>query len=1043
MLSSGASTSDSVSRSGDASEDDGNSSDGNSSDASQDASAADAARALFVSAVERDALSSLSRTTREAVAGATACVCAGLDGDGDAALDVLRLVVIDALALDEANLRAVQPLVTAPASLEDLNRGVQSARDAFVRPFEVKSPATETPFEGDTERHKCLDAGRDDPVAAREPIDWSVVIASLIVKTAAIGKHDARVSACFKRLSVAARINWRPVAAFEDLLARKLRDALDENETSVARSDARETSAPSSPVDEKKTDPLPRRDAWRDVKISKKTRSVSRRRKDAFSFSAMRATVKDMGYGRAAAVGAAAAFGGGLMFVTGGAAAPAVLASLASLSAAGGLIGAVALSAGTLVSSFGGATGIAYALGGVGAGLTGWRFARRLEGLSQFAFLPLRGTDEGMRVFLYVPGFLRDPGDLFKSFGKRDGVYSAVVEVPADRSGSERTGVGSSERTSGENPGTRGENSSGKKDEAEAEAEAENVEPKTSPWRVLSDAVALRSLTSLLFDTSAGETDGDVNGEETKCLRDEAKNASSSVDVSSVGLRLDVVGDGEVFVSSVVPGGIADAAGVAEGSVLVSAAFVRDDDESSSSDDDDDDDDDECASKEDEDSKDSSKHEDSKAKKKKESSSFLRCGAGAGDARAVAALFARAAKKKSAAREGGERRPSRSVELRLRRNLSRGADVDALARRRARRVAESENGAGTEKLDALASTNPLSSKSTASLGETLDSGSGGVAENLGSPRDVNQSSVSRAWPLPRGAQFVVAWEHALLMDLGGAMSAFGRAAMTRYVGAQAVAHTSLAALASAVAWPVTLLNAGGFIDSPWALAEARSKDAGRALAKALLEGSASGARRPVTIVAYSLGCDVVRAACACLLEAEEEAISEARNRNADRSTGRREDESEEASDTNEELSKEKKNAAPRNEKSGLGLIQDLVFVGAPLDASFETWSCLAARHDRARGERGRLRRPIARADIFKHLQREGFFARRRLDASFPVPEKNLGASAGRRGVDARGPPRGGERGRGRGVRRARRDPGQNGRHPAGRGAGRVTREGYR
>ena len=937
MLSSGASTSDSVSRSGDASEDDGNSSDGNSSDASQDASAADAARALFVSAVERDALSSLSRTTREAVAGATACVCAGLDGDGDAALDVLRLVVIDALALDEANLRAVQPLVTAPASLEDLNRGVQSARDAFVRPFEVKSPVTETPFEGDTERHGD-DAGRDDPVAAREPIDWSVVIASLIVKTASLGKHDARVSACFKRLSVAARINWRPVAAFEDLLVRKLRDALDENDTSVAFRDAHsstsaETSGPSSPAREEKNDPLPKRDAWRDVKISKKTRSVSRRGKDAFSFSAMRATVKDMGYGRAAAVGAAAAFGGGLMFVTGGAAAPAVLASLASLSAAGGLIGAVALSAGTLVSSFGGATGIAYALGGVGAGLTGWRFARRLEGLSQFAFLPLRGTDEGMRVFLYVPGFLRDPGDLFKSFGKRDGVYSAVVEVPADRSGSERTGVGSSERTSGENPGTRGENSSGKKDEAEAEAEEENVEPKTSPWRVLSDAVALRSLTSLLFDTGAGETDGDVNGEETKCLRDEAKNASSSVDVPFVGLRLDVVGDGEVFVSSVVPGGIADAAGVAEGSVLVSAAFVRDDDESSSSDDDDDDDDDECASKEDEDSKDSSKHEDSKAKKKKESSSFLRCGAGAGDARAVAALFARAAKKKSAAREGGERRPSRSVELRLRRNLSRGADVDALARRRARRVAESENGAGTEKLDALASTNPLSSKSTASLGETLDSGSGGVAENLGSPRDVNQSSVSRAWPLPRGAQFVVAWEHALLMDLGGAMSAFGRAAMTRYVGAQAVAHTSLAALASAVAWPVTLLNAGAFIDSPWSLAEARSKDAGRALAKALLEGSASGARRPVTIVAYSLGCDVVRAACACLLEAEEEANSEARNRNADRSTGRREDESEEASEKNEELSKEKKSR-------GLGLIQDLVFVGAPLDASFDTWSCL-------------------------------------------------------------------------------------------------------
>ena len=942
MLSSGASTSDSVSRSGDASEDDGKSSDGTSSDASQDASAADAARALFVSAVERDALSSLSRTTREAVAGATACVCAGLDGDGDAALEVLRLVVIDALALDEANLRAVQPLVTAPASLEDLNRGVQSARDAFVRPFEVGSPVTETPFDGDTERHDddadarvdsaspsgpsrraeppppppptdfsaekiFSSAGRNDPGRARETIDWSVVVASLVVKTASLGKHDARVSACFKRLSVAARIPWPPVAAFEDLLARKLRDALDEDET-AARRDARDEVVDETET-ETETDPLPRRDAWRDVKIQKKTRT---RRRDAFSFSAMRETVKDMGYGRAAAVGAAAAFGGGLMFVTGGAAAPAVLASLASLSAAGGVLGAVALSAGTLVASFGGATGIAYALGGVGAGLTGWRAARRLEGLSQFAFLPLRGTDEGMRVFLYVPGFLRDPGDLFKSFGKRDGVYSAVVEVPAEGSGSSE-GVGSS--MSGEN---RARVETGKRAQAEAEAEAENVfvSPKTSlrvasaPWRALSDAVALRSLTGLLFD--AGAVD---DREEKQKSRDEKENAS--VDVPSVGFCLNVVDDGEVRVASVVPGGVADAAGVAEGSVLVSAAFVRDDDESSSSDDDDDDDGDER----DKDSEEDSKHS-SKAKKNKKASSFVRCGAGAGDARAVAALF------KRAARQGGERRLSRSVELRLRRNLSRGADVDALARRRARRVAESENGAGTETLDALASANPLSSKSTASLGVEKDH------SGDGSPRDVNlvqtKKSYVSAWPLPRGAQFVVAWEHALLMDLGGAMSAFGRAAMTRYVGAQAVAHTSLAALASAVAWPVTLLNAGAFIDSPWALAEARSKDAGRTLAKALLEGSARGARRPVTIVAYSLGCDVVRAACVCLLEAEEEA-EEARHRES-----RSEDEREEAS--LDEDARVKKNA-PRND-GGLGLIQDLVFVGAPLDASFDTWAPL-------------------------------------------------------------------------------------------------------
>ena len=85
-----------------------------------------------------------------------------------------------------------------------------------------------------------------------------------------------------------------------------------------------------------------------------------------------------------------------------------------------------------------------------------------------------------------------------------------------------------------------------------------------------------------------------------------------------------------------------------------------------------------------------------------------------------------------------------------------------------------------------------------------------------------------------------------------------------------------------------------------------------------------------------------------------------------------------------------------------------------------------ARRRRARGERGRLR------DF-----RVGFA---RLDASVPVPQEKLGARrAGGRGVDARGPSRRGERGRGGGVRRARRDTGQDGRHPAGRGAGRVKR----
>ena len=802
-----------ASRSGDASGDDGNSSDGNSSNASDElgASAADAARALYVSAVEQDALSSLSRAAREAVAGATACVCAGLDGDGDAALEVLRLVVVDALALDEARLRATRPLVTAPASAADLDRGVARARVAFVQPFSRRD-------ERETATHETNET-RD---AAAETIDWSVVVAALVAKTASRGRYDARVSSCLWRLTRAAEIPWRPVAAFEDLLARNLRGALAETTRDEAARAARGA--------ERRSPPPPRASAG------------------AFGFGATRDVAKDTGFGRAAAVGAAAAVGGGLMFFTGGAAAPTVLASLTSLAAAGGALGAAATSAGSLVASFGGATGIAYALGGVGAGLTGWRAARRLGGLSQFAFLPLRGTDSGMRVFLYVPGFLRDPGDLFRSFGERDGVYSAVVEVP------------------------RRATSTSTRDAATASSSSPD---EGAPRR--------------------------------------ARACATLVDVPSVGLALTdgtstngaARGSGGARVVSVVPGGVAYAAGVAEGSVIVSAVIVARDG----------------------DGRDFFVGEETPPD--------------ALGARAVAALFARAERFPDGEGDAPSAAAATRVELRLRRSPSRDADVDALARRRAGRDAEGEPPSSTARLQGEMD------RAETTSSETTRRPSSRETSPLRNPR--------LAWPLPRGEQLVVAWERALLMDLGGAMRAFGRAAMTRYVGAQAVAHTSLASLASAVAWPVTLLNAGGFIDSPWALAEARSEDAGRALAEALLEGSARGAPRPVTVVAYSLGCDVVRSACARLLEAEAEAeAAAAGSETADApndASGAREavreavldDDARDdaAADATTPRSGDEPGRSPgRSTNRGLGLIQDLVFVGAPLDTSFETWAPL-------------------------------------------------------------------------------------------------------
>eukprot|EP00227_Mantoniella_beaufortii_P001510 CAMPEP_0197609938 /NCGR_PEP_ID=MMETSP1326-20131121/52251_1 /TAXON_ID=1155430 /ORGANISM="Genus nov. species nov., Strain RCC2288" /LENGTH=154 /DNA_ID=CAMNT_0043178377 /DNA_START=1 /DNA_END=462 /DNA_ORIENTATION=+ len=138
---------------------------------------------------------------------------------------------------------------------------------------------------------------------------------------------------------------------------------------------------------------------------------------------------------RMAMVGSAAVLGGSLLFVTGGMAAPAIVASLASLGAAGGVIGTVSLYAATFIALFGGTAGISVIFGGVGAGLTGWRMARRTSGLTQFAFLPVRGTGAGLSVYVFVPGFLRDPADLFRTWGAADGVYSVIITDFKTRSG--------------------------------------------------------------------------------------------------------------------------------------------------------------------------------------------------------------------------------------------------------------------------------------------------------------------------------------------------------------------------------------------------------------------------------------------------------------------------------------------------------------------------------------------------------------------------------------------------------------------------------
>ena len=144
---------------------------------------------------------------------------------------------------------------------------------------------------------------------------------------------------------------------------------------------------------------------------------------------------------------------------------------------------------------------------------------------------------------------------------------------------------------------------------------------------------------------------------------------------------------------------------------------------------------------------------------------------------------------------------------------------------------------------------------------------------------------------------MIGWEHALLVDLGGAMSEFiGKAALTSFAATRAVSYTAFHALASAVAFPVALLNSASMIDSPWALVEDRARAAGEALAEALLERRQGV--RPVTLVGYSLGAKVIAACAKALIE--------------------------------------------RGPNEGRGLVMDVVLVGAPLDTS-ETDDGEAAR----------------------------------------------------------------------------------------------------
>ena len=875
---------------------------------------------------EWDLKTTLAHRERKAVAGALACVAPGLNRDDDDALsDLLRWFVVDALGLDEDSLLAVSPLATPPpTTVEEQIQRTTTAAGTFVGALAVAEslPGDDELTEDDhdpTERSDFgdpVDTAVDDgnsrvnSVAGRLRERWTDVIGALMTAAVAAKRYDARCAAALRRLSVAAGVRWSRVAALEDSLALHLKSILRSQRGAEGSAEGGAeggaegaTSSAMSPSN---------------AVVAKHSGGGQTQTTDGGWLSQLR----NMSASRALSVTAAAAVGGSVLFITGGLAAPAVVASLASMGAAGGILGTAALSVGTLLAYFGGAGGISMIFGGVGAGLTGWRMLNRTSGLTQFAFLPVRGTGAGMSVYLFVPGFLRDPADLFRTWGASDGVYSVVLRLPPspkDDKGNDKgndkddkdddvkgqlvAGLGMwlkrDPRTddvfvSWIDPGGAADRAGvaegsvltalatrvdTDKESLDDTDDAPRPAPRVRRVRGRGDDPNDRSLLRLsqVRAVLAGR-DRTRSGERLSEISPvEAAGAAGNVVVAELWLRRNLAAGDDVEKIAKRRGlpklrlfrrraeakrkaKLAQAmVGASEAEIIagkVGAAPEEDndeeeDDEEAGDDRDDEDDDD------DDDDDDEEEDEEEDVKK--------------GDVEA-----------RNEADPPSSPPPPAAAQHRWHR-----AGIDTL-----RSIG---NGVAS-----VASVVPFVGGTPGGEKRTPSGGGDDSPEKTEDERRRDSAAaaaeLAASWPLPNGEQHVVGWEHALLVELGLAMTSFAQDAVTSYAVGHGIGYTSLAGIAAAVTWPALLLKSSQFIDSPWALAIARAGDAGEALASALLERKQG--MRPVTLVGYSVGCEAIARCCRVLASAD---------------CGK-----------------------------GAGLIDAVVLVGATLDTGVDTWGPIRA-----------------------------------------------------------------------------------------------------
>ncbi|KAG0576997.1 hypothetical protein KC19_5G124200 [Ceratodon purpureus] len=126
---------------------------------------------------------------------------------------------------------------------------------------------------------------------------------------------------------------------------------------------------------------------------------------------------------RGGIIGAAAVTGGTLLAITGGLAAPAIAAGMAAIGSAVPILGAGGLTAAAAVAgSAVGSAAVAASFGAAGARLTGMKMARRMSDVDEFQFETLGGNHQQGRlaVEIVVSGIAFQPDDFVKPWEAPD-----------------------------------------------------------------------------------------------------------------------------------------------------------------------------------------------------------------------------------------------------------------------------------------------------------------------------------------------------------------------------------------------------------------------------------------------------------------------------------------------------------------------------------------------------------------------------------------------------------------------------------------------